>query len=147
MILILIISSSTIFSQNKVVFRLQSINHTDTAGEVDTTNLVQPISLTIIPNPLSRVTELAKLENHVIGVQIEILQSNLQNTRHLVLGLVFYKKKSGNKPWDFLSRSDHLPVLDVDGNLGKKGQLIAGHGIRLTEEGTDFQIFYHLVIN
>jgi hypothetical protein len=147
LILVLIVCSSTGFSQNKVVFQLQSINHIDTEGVVDTVNLVQPKSITIIPKPLSQVTGLAQVENHLIGVQIELLQSNLQNTRHLVLGLVFYKKKTGTQTWEFLSRSDHLPVLDVGGNLGKKGQLIAGHGFRLKEEGTDFQIFYHLVIN
>ncbi len=133
-------------AQTKIEFRLKSITKIDKETyEPDTSNLITPKTIQLTANPLSPVTAIARINDYNIGIQVEVLQSHLQNTPHIVLGLVIYKKKNGPGNWEFLSRTDHWPVYDSSGNLASKGEQMASLGFVLNEDDREeFDFLYQL---
>ena len=138
----------TDFAQNKVIFDLKSITKQSVEGEEnDTTNLIIPKKTTVLTNPLSKIVEITKLNGTSIGVQFEILKSKLDGSDHLIVGMAMYKKDAGSQKWDLISRDNHWPATDLDGKPGFKGLLISVGGLRLFENGPEYNITYNIFVN
>lgn len=134
--------------QNLISFKLDSINkRAQELDSMDGPNLITPKTIVISANPMSNIIQLCSIEDYSIGVQFEILQSKLENTNHLVFGIVFYKKKKGTQKWDNLIGSNYSSVFGSDGKLGFKGLQIASSDFRFIEDGPEYFITYELHIN
>jgi hypothetical protein len=146
--IILILLCSTCFSQNKVVFQLLTINKFDSlTQDYDTTNLIKPKTTIVLANPTSKILEIARLEGHVIGIQVEVLRSKLQNVEHLILGYIIYKKKIGAVTWETPEGSYYSEVYNQNGQLAISGELSIGSNLRFSSNSTEYSLLFHFKVN
>ncbi|WP_416438313.1 hypothetical protein [Phnomibacter sp. MR] len=76
----------------------------------DTVKLKQSISITVKGNSCSQIQSLGKAGNTEIGMQVEVLHSNLGNVSHYVVAKAYFIRKLGK--WQKLVEDEHEDITE-----------------------------------
>jgi hypothetical protein len=125
-------------SQNKVYVYVESISESS-----DTTNYAVNKKFALPANPLSPITEIATIGNVRIGLQVELLQSNLKNKRHLVIGYALFKKT--NTTWEVLEENPHFKIETGSNKDGNKGLYMGMTQIQI--DGLSYSVSLNMFVN
>ena len=104
----------------------------------DTVKLKQSILISVKGNSCSQIQSLGKAGNTEMGMQVEVLQSNLGNFAHYIVAKAYFIKKSGK--WDKISEDTHYDITE-DIASARKARGVDEIGVSVSMSGDpDFSV-------